>query len=332
MRRAAPVILALAVAATAVAGDMTLTRLGTFYQAVREDAGIIVTERHADGTSRGLLVPATAGIEAESIQVAADGASDVLFVLWQVGAETDARIDLAVFSGEVWYGPYTIAGGDGTGARNPEMLLHRATVAADWVDDDGNPVTEQVDVLTLHLAWWQQSYAGYPGVAVYASLPVDADGVPAFDQLDPLPLADLLPYGVNCHGLDDATKLTWPRLFVDPQSGSPHVMATDLGNCLIQILELETTLDDQPDVEPKRRRTVVVFRQQEMLGINPDLPLADADVVVGHDLQVVLYWDAYQAVDYIRLENQLWSPIRSLELSADVDHETAVKLIRELVR
>lgn len=333
MRRALPCALVLAIAAaTAGANDMALTRLGTLYQAANGDGGIVVTERLADGASRGVIVPNTADADATSIQVAADGRSGAFYVVWQTGTDSQAHIDFAAFVDEIWYGPYTIAGGDDTAALHPEALLHHTTVPAEWVDDDGNPVMVEVEMTTLHLAWWEQAFVGDDGFAIYAALPIEDNGAPAISQLDPLPLADLLPYGLNCHGIDDATQLTWPKLFVDPESGNPHVLATDLGDCLIQILELETTLADEPGVEPKRRRHVIVLRQQEMLSIDPNLPLASADAAVGHGLQLVLYWDAAQAIDYIRLENGVWSPIRSLALAGDLTHEKATELIRGLVR
>ncbi len=333
MRRALLVAVLLAVAAGAGAADMALTRQGTLYRAAyAADAGIVITERGPGGTVRDLTVPLTASTDAAAIHLDADAATGGLYVVWQSGIEPDTRVELAWYHDETWYGPYVLAGGDGTVAHSPEMLFHRTTVTADWFDDDGNPTTVDVQMAFLHVVWWQRDSGYDAGVAMYQSVPVGEDGVPALGDRDPVALAELLPYGIGCPGIDDVTELASPRLFVDPQSGNPHVMATDLADCLIQILELRAGLADEPDLDPKRRRTVIILRTQEMLYVNPDLPLASAEAEVGHGLSVVLHWDADQAVEYIQLEGELWSDIRSLPLTDGLDHERAVDLIRSLVR
>lgn len=334
MRRALPVaVMIFAVAAGAGAADMVLTRQGTLYRAAyAADAGIVITEQGPGGTLRDLAVPLTASTDATAIHLDADAATGGLYVVWQSGIEPDTRVELAWFHDESWYGPYVLAGGDGAVAHSPEMRFHRTSTSADWFDADGNAVTVDVEMPFLHVVWWQRDSGYDAGVAVYQAIPVDEAGLPNLGDRPAVALAKLLPYGIGCPGIDDVTELASPRLLVDPQSGNPHVMATDLADCLIQILELDAQLADEPDLDPKRRRHVIILRTQEMLYVNPDLPLASAEAEVGHGLSVVLHWDTGDAVEYIQLEGDLWSDIRSLPLTDELDHEKAVDLIRSLVR
>jgi hypothetical protein len=141
-------------------------------------------------------------------------------------------------------------------------------------------------------------------------------------------LSDLLPYGVHCDGLQDASALAAPKLFSDPQTGDPHVLATDFAECLFYILQLGTEVRWDPVAE--RRRHTIILRHGGTMPVDADLSLERADVAVGHNLSLVLHWDTDDAIEYIRLDQEGSTGVLSLPISDSLDHERAEELIRGL--
>lgn len=328
-----------AVALPAAAGDMTLSRsTGTLYRLSDSDDGLVVNARYADGVMTTSAIPQTTASVMSSLNVAVDPASGGVYALWQEDdSEFHSRIRFAYLLDGTWSGPFTLAGDDGTDARNPQMMFdHVVTdVEVPAAEEGGDPTIETVATSFVHMVWWSHLGEGDSGAAFYVGLPLADDGRPDFSHFAPAPLTDLLPYGIGCHGLDgDAHNLTFPKLFLDPQSGNPHVFATDFSQCLFQILRImyDVVEEDDPATGLKRRRHIADWRSEEMIGVNPSLPLSTATAEVGHNLSIVLYWDADQAVDYMQMSEDETSEIRSLPLGADLSHEQAVDLIRTLAR
>lgn len=319
-------------AAGAAAGPMTLTPSGDLYRASLSANGLEISHRPATGNVTQLLVPQTTGITASALNLAVDPASGSLFVLWQRDDDGAARVEFAAWTGGTWYGPFTMAGGDGSVARFPEMLIDRTTTTIDVPPDgdDGEPTTVEVSTTFLHIVWWHSFSAEEGGSAYLVSLPLFEDGMPDLDAFAPVALSDLLPYGIGCSGLGETEELAHPRLFFDPQSGNPHVLATDLRECLFQILQISYDVVEDPVT--KRRRHITVWNTEGMIGVDAALPLGTARVEAGRDLSVVLYWDAAEAVEYLRLTESESSGIQALALGEDLNREQAVELIRGLVR
>ena len=319
-------ILLVGMAMTATAGDMVLTRNGEFYRVAPSADGLVVNHRFADGTVAEYLIPQTAGIAATSMQVGVDEQTGALFVVWQRGDEFDATIEIAWLADEWWMGPYALAGGDGTAVENPEMMLDRVV---DVVEEDGEVI--EVATTFLHLVWWNYLETRDDGSAYLASVPIDENGNPQIDTFQPIALSDLLPYGIGCEGIDDAAGLAHPKVFVDPQSGSPHIFATDFSNCLFQILKIDYDLIEELVGETKRRRHIVLLGHSSMMAANPEIILSSAKVEVGHGLDVVMYWDIEDAVAYVQLDENGVPPVQSLAYGEGLTHEEAIEMVRSLV-
>jgi hypothetical protein len=313
------------VAAAAGAGNMTLTRAGDLYQVGETEAGLVVNAILNDGSTADLLVPQTAGIGAQSIHVGVDELTGSIFVLWQEGTDGDTKVVFANYTQETWFGPMDLAGGDGTAGMNPELLIFRHTAE---VQIEGEELPRVYEDTFLHIAWWGYVDAPNEGSAYYVGLPLDEAGMPDFAEFDPRMVSELLPFGINCAVGGDAPALLHPRLFVDPESGNPHVFATDFGQCLLQIIELKY----QPQFESleKRRRRVVEFGRARMLTVRGDVNLATAKLAIGHNLSVVMFWDEEEGMEYIRADEAGWSEMRSLSLGEGLSRDTAVELIRDL--
>ncbi|MBD3856337.1 MAG: hypothetical protein IFK92_07365 [Acidobacteria bacterium] len=174
-----------------------------------------------------------------------DEATGAVYVLWQKWTGMDARVRLAGYLDGTWLGPRTFAGGDGTAASNPVMLIHRAvTEIVEGTDADGQPIVAEFASSFLHLAWWSQFSDDDPGLAVYAGVELHTNGTPLFGEMEPVELNDVLPYGFACFEVEAGDNVRHPKLFIDPQSGNPHVFATDLSNCLFQIYELIPQIEE----------------------------------------------------------------------------------------
>ena len=315
-----------AVAAFAAAGDMTLTRHGDLYRIAAADDGLVITATLADDTSAEYVVPGTAGAATSALNLAVDPISNGLFVIWQ----QDDTVKFASFVDEGWNGPMDLAGGSGSSAANPQMVLYRAVDVVEEEGDDGEIIEIEVASTFLHVTWWSFTEIMDDGDAFYLPIPVADDGVADPDAYDGVVLSELLPYGIHCDGIEDAAALAAPKLFSDPQSGFPHVFATDFNECLFYILQIGHDVTIDPETE--RRRHTIILRHGSTIPVNTDLPLDSSMIDVGHGLKLVMYWDAEGAVEYITLDDQGSSDVMSLSIGEELSHEQAVELIEGLAQ
>jgi hypothetical protein len=318
-----------ATAATAAAGDMTLTRAGDLYRFGTSDDGLIVTGTLADGTAIELEVPQTEGTVTSALNLAVDPISGGLYLLWQEGEDTSAVVNYASYNDDVWTGPVILAGGGAGSAANPRLMLYRAVDQVEEEGDDGEPITIEVATTFLHITWWRYNNSVNDGAAIYLPAPLDPDtGLADLEAFDRMVLSDLLPYGIHCDGIVDATGLAAPKLFSDPESGFPHLFASDFAECLFYVLKLQHKVVIDPITE--RRRHTIILRQTGTYPVDNDLPLDSSNVEVGHGLTMVLYWDAESSVDYMQFDAEGSSGVMSLPIGDALTHEQAVALIRSL--
>ena len=326
--------IALGVAGVAgAAGPMVLTSDGDLYSAGTRDNQVVITARYADGTVSEHFVPQSAAAIESSMQVEVAAATGAVYVLWQKWTGMDARVRLAGYLDGTWLGPRTFAGGDGTAASNPVMLIHRAVnEVVEGMDEDGEPIVAELATSFLHLAWWSQFSDDDPGLAVYAGVELFTNGMPSFGEMEPVELSDLLPYGFACFEVEAGDNVRHPKLFIDPQSGNPHVFATDLSNCLFQIYELIPQIEEEDLVLAKRRRQIIILRKAAIRALRQELPLAKSTLVIGGGLKILMHWDSEidNAVHYLEVDLEGASETKILMLDEGLGHEQATKLIREL--
>jgi hypothetical protein len=147
--------------------------------------------------------------------------------------------------------------------------------------------------------------------------------------MEPVELFDLLPWGNACFEFEASDNLRHPKLFIDPQSGNPHVFATDLASCHFQILELIPVFE-----ELDRNFQIIILRHASMIALRPDLPLKSGNLEVGTGLKIVMHWDDVEEslLYYLELDPQGASEPKALALDENLNHEQAVSLIRELAK
>ena len=244
-----------------------------------------------------------------------------------------AKLRVARYIDGTWIGPTTIAGNDGTAAYNPQLLIHRAvSVITEDGDEGEEPVVTELATTFLHLAWWSQASEDDVGIARYAAVAIDDQGKPQFGSMAPVDLVDLLPYGIACFDIEAGDNLRHPKLFIEPKTGNPHVFATDLANCIFQILELDTEVVDDDSGTAKRRRQIIILRHGATIALRSDLPLATGRLAVGGGLKLIMHWDGDEgdALHYLELDEEGISEAKSLPLDQTLSHEQAVDLIRGL--
>jgi len=321
------VILGLLAAAAlpAAAGDMALAKNGTLYRLAADADVLKLSVVRTDGTTSVLPVPQSTAVDASHLEVAFDDATATVVLLWQDGADDLAQVTVATYNNGTWWGPAAIAGG-GPSATSPALFVQRVSTI---VEEDDGPVTYATTL--AHVAWWEDVEGDSNGYAMVAVLPVEDDGEVDLAAAAALWPGGLIPWGVVCYNIPDPVQLARPRLFLDLQSGDPHLLLMDLRTCLFQIVQLKPELGD-PDPVTKRRRHTTVFGHHEMIATNPTLPLATAKVEAGLDLSVVLYWDEQTRVDYVNLTAAGWSNLKTLPLGDALTRERAVELIRGLTR
>jgi len=318
------------------AGPMTLTRDGDLHVVGNRDNQVVVTTRHADGTLSELFVPQSAAAVPSSLQVGVDEATGALYVLWQKKIGMDARLRLAGYLDGTWIGPTTIAGSDGTAAFNPQLIIQRAVSSIVEESDEGEEaMTTEIATTFLHLVWWSQVSEDDIGVARYASIPARDDGSLDYRLIEPVDLIDFLPYGIACFDIEVGDNLKHPKLFLDPQTGNPHVFATDLMNCIFQILELRPEVVEEDEGTEKRRRQIIILRQGTMIAMRSDLPFATGRLEIGRGLKLIMHWDSEEeegVLNYLELDRDGISETKSLALGKILNHEQAVELIRGLTK
>jgi len=318
---------------TGAAGPMVLTGDGDIYSAGTRDNQVVITARYADGTVSELFVPQSAAAVESSLQVGVDEATGAVYVLWQKLTGLDSKLRLAGYLDGTWIGPRTFAGGDGTAALNPVMLVHRpVSMVADGFDEDGEPVMTELATTFLHITWWSRFSEEDPGFAKYAALELNANGVPRFWDMETIELQGLFPFGLVCFEIEAGENLHYPKLFIEPGSNNPHIFATDVGDCFFQILELVPEVEETADGATKRRRQIIILRKTAMIAMRPNLPLAKGKLVVGGGLKILMHWDSEtdDAIHYLELDAEGVSDTKILALDEDLGHEKATELIREL--
>lgn len=344
MRRTLTIVMALMLGGVLTAGaavsNMTLDRAGTLYRLQPRDDRLVLSIGAPEVEPLEVPVPWTTGIEASSLLVDVDGATGTVVAAWQQAmGDTGSRIMLATWKEGTWFGPVVVAGNDGAAAVHPTLLVHDTPMTQ--TDDDGN-VTGSWVSSRIHIAWWQDAEADDGGRAFYATTTLDANGLPDMSQLDPIEMGSLAPWGTTCNLRESSSGLTYPRLFVDAESGDVHLAFVSFTDCMFDVVPLHDQPATQDDTATGQRRpTVVVFgRSNVVLGrakmvfIRPGLHLNEADFAVGHNLSIVLYWNGpeNESVQYMTMHGDESSEVKSLPLSSTLNRQAAVELVRRLAQ
>lgn len=322
-------LLAAAMTAAAAVPDMALDHAGTLYRLTSNGTQLILSVRTPGGNPPELVpVPQTAGYPASALCVSLDRPDHTAVIAWQEDLGPGlSRVMVATYHEGTWFGPISVSqtGAGSVSAINPVLLVHRYTLH----DADGNPYQQPF----ILLAWWAAPDSPDGGYAMYASMRLDEAGVPNLGDLHPQELHSSVPYGLSCSLLDQAATFAHPKLVVDPQTGDPQLLFADLDQCLLTVIDLHPDTGDhdgEPSATAQRKRNVIVFGMRKQIFVTPTLPFDHAELAIGHNLSVVMYWDTDGAVDYVTMDDQKTSDVSRIPLGDGLNHEQAVQLIGRL--
>jgi hypothetical protein len=314
--------LTLAITASGEVTDMALDHSGTLYRVTSKDGSLVLTISAPKSVTTIVPIPGVLADEITNPLVTYDEVSQTVVLAWQENyGDFLRRVELATYQNGTWFGPVKIAGDDAFWATNPTLLVQRAVT----IDEAGDELATNF----IHLGWWDGENDDDGGNAKVSSIPLE-NGVPLLDEKVTVVLRDLVPYGIACNvGLDSS--LSRPRLFLDPQTNTVHMLFIDVVDCRFVISQHEVRLSEEGESVEKRRRCISSWRVRFEVAVKPQITMANSKFNVGHNMSVVMYWDEESAVNYATLNpDDGWSDIKSLKLDEHLDHEHAVELIRHL--
>ncbi|MCD4750655.1 MAG: hypothetical protein K8R59_14890, partial [Thermoanaerobaculales bacterium] len=315
----------------AQANAMVLTSQGHLYKVWVADEGLVLTHSGSDIDSQEAVVPQTVGMDLDRVVLVVDEATATPFIIWTDSLDGLSSVRLAALVDGTWFGPAVLGGEDGTVLTNPHALIHKVRTVIEG--DDGSE-SEILETTFLHTVWWRHDNVTALGHAVYLPIPLDSNGIPLLNEAEAHDLENLLPFGVACDNNPDVAGLASARFFVGA-GGLPQLFTPDFGDCVFHLLGIDYEVEEQldPYTGLKRRRQVVIFRSGDvMMAIPQDVNLEASKMFLGRADSVLIYWDGNEAVEWILSGDAGWTDVKSLTLDADINHEQAVELLRELAR
>ena len=150
-------------------------------------------------------------------------------------------------------------------------------------------------------------FSGCRFVIKQETVATDAGGKPELDSATTIQIGDLLPYGIGCSGIEDASEFAHPMLFVDPDGGDPSIQS---GSPCI----------DAADDSAAPATDMVGNVRVEVDNLGAEGTVADLGAICSAPRKA----GAILAVD-----NTFATPLnqRPLELGADVSMHSATKFI-----
>jgi len=327
-------LLAALVAGTvpARAGTMVLTSEGDLYKVWTSEDGLVLSHSAPGMETEEALIPQTLGTPLKGVVLVFDDTTGTPYVLWTDGIEGFSSVHLAAMVDGTWWGPVFLGGADETTITNPDALIDTARTVIEPEDDDQEPMT--LETTFLHTVWWRHDNVTTLGHAVYTPIPLDENGIPQIEQAPSYDLENLLAFGFPCDDNPDVAGLTAVRFFIG-DDGHPQIFTPDFADCSFFLLDVDYDTEevDIPGTNLKRRRSIAVFHTGDVsMAIPPNIDLAKSKMFLGHDDDVLIYWDGDNTVDWVLSNTEGWTVVNSIPLGGDIDHEQAVELLRALAR
>jgi len=319
-------------AVPAHAGTMVLTSGGDLYKVWAAEEGLVLSHSAPGRETEEALIPQTLGMTIDGVVLTIDERTETALILWTDATRPLSSVRLAALVDGAWYGPVILEGEDGTTLTNADAMIDIArTVIEPEVEGDEPEILETT---FLHTVWWRHDNVTALGHAVYTAIPLSDDGMPELPEAQTYDLENLLPFGFGCDDNPDVAGLTSARFFVG-DDGHPQIFTPDFADCSFFLLDVEYDIEevDIPGTNVKRRRQIAVFRTGDVvMAIPPNIDLAESKMFLGHDDNVLIYWDGVDTVDWVLSNTDGWTVVNSIPLGGDIDHEQAVELLRALAR
>jgi hypothetical protein len=328
------VIVFAAVLASSLAWAATphgLGRDGTLWSATPSTNGLVLTGVRDGGEVARSVVPfpiTLAGVADTNITLAVDDLTGKVVLVWQRNwSATASEVILAVWSDGAWETVQRLTQDLFDNARNPSIAITAPSSVVTAADGTIDVVTDSF----LNVVWWQ-------GHADYALLNL---GMPAGD---PAALTILRPdqyiLGLGCVGPAPDSTLEHPMFAQSGDQSRAVVLFGSSQSCLFYLDEVSFTLDvsGQQDgggeivVGAQRGRHIPIFGIKRVFPLPTTMDLTDARVIVGADLNPVVYRVVSGTIEYAITESGAWTAARSLATSDTLSLEQAIPLVENLAR
>ena len=330
----------LAATAALAANPYFLDRSGVLWKASAAPEGLVLTGMQDGAVVVRSVVPfplAVYGTSDTQIQVAADELTGNVVVVWQRNWSQDAsEIMLAVWRDGSWQRVERLAQDLAAHPRNPTIQVSEVatTVPDPSAPDDPNKATAIRDSF-LHVVWWEGADQGH---ASYALLWLNA-GADDPDALVTQNLESFAAIGLACTVPVPPTVLEHPVFGDHAPRDRALLLFGSQRICLFQILEVQFTLNPGATTDPKgitviaqRRRHMPIFGVRKAFAMTRDLSMEGVRVVLGADLNPVVYRVVGTTVEYVTATDTGWSPRRTLTVKDGMTMDQAIPLVESLAR
>lgn len=330
----------LAATAALAANPYFLDRSGVLWNASAAPEGLVLTGVQNGAVVVHSVVPfplAVYGTSDTQIQVAADELTGNVVVVWQRNWSQDAsEIMLAVWRDGSWQRVEHLAQNLAAHPRNPTIQLSEVatTVPDPSAPEDPSKATVISDSF-LHVVWWEGADQGH---ASYALLWLNADaGDP--NALLTQNLETFASIGLACAVPVPPTVLEHPVFGDQAPRDRAFLLFGSQRICLFQLLEVQFTLDPGPTTNPngtpviaQRSRHMPIFGVRKAFAMTDQLSMEGVRVVLGADLNPVVYRVVGTTVEYVTATDTGWSPRRTLTVNDGMTMDQAIPLVERLAR
>jgi hypothetical protein len=330
----------LAATAALAANPYFLDRSGVLWNANAAPEGLVLTGVQGGAVVMRSVVPfplAVYGTSDTQIQVAADELTGNVVVVWQRNwSQNASEIMLAVWRDGSWQRVERLAQDLAAHPRNPTIQLSEVatTVPDPSAPDDPSKATVISDSF-LHVVWWEGTDQGH---ASYALLWLNADAGDA-NALLTQNLETFASIGLACTVPVPPTVLEHPVFGDQASRDRAFLLFGSQRICLFQLLEVQFTLDPGATTDPngttviaQRSRHMPIFGVRKAFAMTRDLSMEGVRVVLGADLNPVVYRVVGNTVEYVTATDTGWSPRRTLTVKDGMTMDQAIPLVENLAR
>jgi hypothetical protein len=332
----------LAATAALAANPYFLDRNGVLWNATSAPEGLVLTGTQNDVTVVRTVVPYALGLAGTSdseIQVAADEVTGKVAVVWQRNWSADAsEIMLAVWRDGQWERIEHLTADLAARPRNPSINLSEVSASVpnpDTPDDPGQ--NSVVRDSFLHVIWWEGTSQQHGGYALLRLTGTAYDS----DDLVTQNLDRYAAIGLACDAPAPPEVLEHPLFAAQTPRDRALVLFGSERNCQFNLLQIRFVLDKSTTaptngggitVIAQRRRNMPIFGVVKSFPMTRDLSMEGARIVLGADLNPVVYRVLGNTVEYVTSTDTGWSPRRTLTVRDGLTLDQAIPLVEGLAR
>jgi hypothetical protein len=327
--------LTVAVAAFA-AEPYTLDRNGVFWRVEATSSGAALVGTKGSVEVARSLVPFPLGLAGQydsNLQLVADELSGKVVLAWQRNFSDKASdVVLAVWHEGSWERVEYLVRDPFLHPRNPVLRLAQAT--SSYPDPENPETLITVKESFALLAWWQGSSEQQARLAILR-LSGEPEDPGALEVRD---VSTSPGIGFNCPQPLPDEAVERPAFAAEPPGPVSHLLVASPDTCLLFVHEIRFDLappqqqDGGIGVEAMRRRHTPIFGVRKVLPVTKELAAAGTRVVLGGNLQPVLYQVLGDKLRYTVATESGWSEPRTLAVGPELPLDKAIALVENLAR